>query len=89
MSNAKAVQLYIPDLLEATSTFNRYKARVELISDKAEGALVLADALTARLAPDARNPHLNNRPRTESFTGPDYGVVRVTFEFLKSLKEDS
>lgn len=88
MSNAKAAQLYIPDLLEATSTFNRFRARVDLLADTADGALVLADLLTARLAPDARNPHLNNRPRTESRVGPTYGLVRVTFEFLKSLKEE-
>ena len=78
----KAVQLYVPDLIDPSSTFNLWRARADVLASSVNDALILADVLTTRLEPDSRNPKLSNRPRTECLAGPGYGVVRVQFEFL-------
>lgn len=80
----KAVQLYVPDLLESTPTFNRWRARADVLASSVNDALILADILTTRLAPDSRYPKLHNRPRTETLAGAGYGVCRVVFDFLLS-----
>ena len=79
----KAVQLYVPDLIEATPTFNRWRARADVLASSVNDALILADVLTARLAPDSRDPQLSNRPRTETLSGAGYGVCRIVFDFIK------
>lgn len=80
----KAVQLYVPDLLESTPTFNRWRARVDVLASSVNDALILADVLTTELKPDSRDPKLQNRARTETLSGPGYGVCRVVFDFLKA-----
>lgn len=83
VDGGKAVQLYVPNCIASTATFNTWQTRADVLASTVNDALILADTLTEALKESVRNPQLEREVRTETLSGVGYGVVRVSWRFAK------
>lgn len=83
VEGGSAVQLYVPNCVASSPTFNTWQTRADVLASTVNDALILADKLTAALKESIRRPQLEREVRTESLSGVGYGVVRVSWRFVK------
>lgn len=83
VEQGKAVQLFVPNCVDAASFSNLWRARVMILAPSINDALLLADKLTEALKPNVRRPQAERELRSETQSGPGYGVITVTYTFTK------